>query len=106
MGYIRERFCPGDQSFIAKSSGTVKSIYMKIHNPIAEHEANYLRLQAAELLFPLMYMEKPAENERRTFFTLGQINIAKQTMKIITSDLSAHYSINKLARDFSVLIFI
>ena len=102
MEYIRERFCPDNQSFIAKSSDTIKSIFMKINEPIPGCEVNYFRLQAAELLFLLIHMEKPAENEHRTFFTTGQINIVKQVMKIITSDLSVHYSIDNLARKFSV----
>ncbi|MDR0628950.1 MAG: AraC family transcriptional regulator [Treponema sp.] len=102
MGYIRKRFCPDNQSFIAKSSDKIKSIFMKINEPIPGCEVNYFRLQAAELLFLLIHMEKPAENEHRTFFTTGQINIVKQVVKIITSDLSVHYSIDNLARKFSV----
>jgi AraC-like DNA-binding protein len=47
-------------------------------------------------------MEKPVEKDSRTFFTMGQVNIVKKVMKIITADLSAHYSITDLARDFCV----
>jgi AraC-like DNA-binding protein len=33
---------------------------------------------------------------------MGQIKIAKQVMKIITTDLSERYSVEKLARQFSI----
>jgi AraC-like DNA-binding protein len=102
LGYIRERFCPDNRSFITKAVDAVQSIYMKINKAAPGNEAHYFRLQAAELLFLLMRMETPAENERRTFLTMGQINIAKQAMNIITSDLGAHHSIDDLARKFSV----
>jgi AraC-like DNA-binding protein len=102
MGYIRKRYCPDGQSFIAKASDRVKSVFLKIAEPLTECELNYFRIQATELLLLLRYMEKPAENEHRSFFTTGQVNIAKQVMKIITRDLSVHHSINKLAKDFSV----
>jgi hypothetical protein len=102
MAYIRERYCHDDQSFIAKAGDRVKSLFLTIAEPLPECALHYFRLQVTELLFLLMYMEKPAESERRSFFTIGQVNIAKQVMKIITRDLSAHHRITKLAEDFCV----
>jgi AraC-like DNA-binding protein len=49
-----------------------------------------------------MYTDMPVEKERRNFFTMGQIKIAKQAMKIITADLSKHHSIEKLAKSFNI----
>ena len=59
-------------------------------------------MKVTELLFLLMHTETPAEKERRNFFTLGQIKIAKQVMKIITTDLGKHYSVEKLSEKFSI----
>ncbi|MDR1399270.1 MAG: AraC family transcriptional regulator [Treponema sp.] len=100
--YIRKRYCHDEQSFIAKASDKIKSIFLNIAKPLPQYEMNYYRLQVTELLFLLMYMEKPAKHESQSFFTTGQVNIAKQVMKIITRDLSVHHLINKLAKDFCV----
>jgi AraC-like DNA-binding protein len=102
IDHIRKRYCSDGQSFIAKAGDRVKSVFSKIAEPFTECELNYFRIQITELLFLLMYIEKPAENEHRSFFTTGQVNVAKQTMKIITRDLSTHHSINELAKDFCV----
>jgi hypothetical protein len=63
--------------------------------PVPGYELDYLRLKAAELLLRLTHEEKPAEKERRNFFTMRQIHIAKRVMKIITADLSGHYPVEK-----------
>jgi AraC-like DNA-binding protein len=102
IGHIRKRYCSDAQSFIAKASDRVKSVFLKIAEPLPAYTLNYFRLQVTELLFLLEYMEKPAEYEHRSFFTTGQVNIAKQVMKIITQDLSMHHSINKLAKNFCI----
>jgi AraC-like DNA-binding protein len=100
--HIRERYCHDEQSFIAKAGDRVKSVFLKIAEPLPECELDYFRLQVTELLFLLMYLKNPGESERRSFFTTGQVNIAKQVMKIITRDLSIHHRIDTLAKDFCV----
>jgi AraC-like DNA-binding protein len=69
---------------------------------IPGYETDYLRLKVTELLFLLMCSEKPAEKSRRYFYTLGQIKIAKQAMKIISADLSEHHPVEKLAEKFNI----
>jgi AraC-like DNA-binding protein len=102
MTRICEKYCPNNKNFVGKPNEKIKSAFLNITESVHECELSYFRLKTAELLLLLMYLEKPAENECRTFLTMGQINIAKQVMNIITSDLSAHYSINNLARKFSI----
>ncbi|MDR2394562.1 MAG: AraC family transcriptional regulator [Treponema sp.] len=102
IDHIRRRYCPDEQSFIAKAGDKVRSVFLKIAESLPEYELSYFRLQITELLFLLMYMEKPVENERRSVFTTGQVNIAKQVMKIITQDLSAHHRVDTLAKNFCI----
>jgi hypothetical protein len=102
MGYGIMALLHDEQSFIAKAGDRVKSVFLKIAEPIPECELNYFRLQVTELLFLLMCLKKPAESERRSFFATDQVNIAKQVMNIITRDLSAHHRIDTLTRDFCV----
>ncbi|MDR1324906.1 MAG: AraC family transcriptional regulator [Treponema sp.] len=102
IAVIRERYCHDGQSFIAKAGNKVKSIFLNIAEPFPECALNYFRLQVTELFFLLEYMEKPTEDEHRSFFTAGQVHIAKQVMNIITRDLSVRHPIHKLAKDFCV----
>ncbi|MDR1148617.1 MAG: AraC family transcriptional regulator [Spirochaetaceae bacterium] len=99
---ICKKYCPASKSFIARTGEEMKSVFLSMSAIIPECKSDYLRLKVIELLFLLMHIEKPDEKERRYFFTLGQIKIAKQVMNIISADLSKHYSVEKLAEQFSI----
>ena len=99
---ICEKYSPASGKFICKAGEKIQSVFLSMGNIISGCEVDYLRLKVTELLFLLMYTETPAAKERSNFFTMGQIKIAKQVMKIITTDLSEHHSLEKLAEKFSV----
>jgi AraC-like DNA-binding protein len=102
MNYICKKFCSESKSFVAQAGEKIKSVFLDIAEPPHECELDYFRIKVTELLFLLMHIEKPAENKRGSFFTMGQVKIARQVMEIITADLSEHHSINKLAKDFGI----
>jgi AraC-like DNA-binding protein len=99
---ICKKYCPASGNFIARAGENIKSAFLSMNNIIPGYESDYLRLKVIELLFLLMHTEKPAEKERRCFFTLGQIKIANQVMNNITADLSKHQPVEKLAEKFSI----
>jgi AraC-like DNA-binding protein len=99
---IGKKFCPARQGFIAPAPEKIKNIFMAMNSPPLECELNYYRIKAVELLLLLSFMDFPAESKRRTFFTRGQMEIAKQVMATITEDLSRHYSIEKLAENYGI----
>jgi AraC-like DNA-binding protein len=99
---IYKKYCPTPGSFIARAEEKIKSVFLSLNNLPPGCESDYLRLKVTELLFLLTHMEKLEEKESRTFFTLGQIKIAKQIMKVITADLSKHHQVNELAKQFAI----
>jgi AraC-like DNA-binding protein len=102
LPYICERFCPASGNLIAGADEKIKSVFRSMTGLVPGCELDHLRLKVTELLFLLMHTEVPAEKERKNFFTMGQVKIAKQVMKIITADISEHYSIEGLAEQFSI----
>jgi AraC-like DNA-binding protein len=99
---ICKKYCPVSGNLVVRAGEKIKSVFLSMGNILPGSEPDYLRLKVTELLFLLAHGEKPAEKERRNFFTLGQIQIAKQVMKIITSDLSEYHPVEKLAQKFSI----
>ncbi|MDR1301884.1 MAG: AraC family transcriptional regulator [Treponema sp.] len=102
LRYLCKKFCPISRNFIAKASEKIKSVFLAMTDTIPRYKQDYLRLKVTELLFLLMHTEIPTEKVVRNFFTMGQVKIAKQVMKIITTDLSEHHPIKKLAEQFSI----
>jgi AraC-like DNA-binding protein len=100
--HIYKKYCPDSGNFVFKAGEGVKSVFLSMSNTIPGCEVDHLRLKVTELLFMLMHIATPQEKEQRNFFTMGQIKIAKQVMKIITTDLSKHHSVDKLAKKFSI----
>jgi AraC-like DNA-binding protein len=99
---IGEKYCPASGRCVFKAGEKIQSVFLSMSSSVPGGELDYLRLKVTELLFLLMHSEAPAEKERRNFFTMGQIQIAKQVVKIITADLSEHYPVEKLAKKFSI----
>jgi AraC-like DNA-binding protein len=102
MAHICEKYCPAPGSFVAEAGEKVASVFLAMTGPVSGSKIDYLRLKVTELLFLLMHTEIPVRPKQRMFLTIGQIEIAKQVMKIITADLSEHYPVEKLAREFSI----
>jgi AraC-like DNA-binding protein len=102
LNYICKKHCPMSGNFVVKAGETIKLVFLSMNTGIPGRELDYLQLKVTELLFLLMHGETPVEKEQRNFFTMGQIKIAKQVMKIITADLSEHHSVEKLAQKFSI----
>ena len=59
-------------------------------------------LKIAELLYYLEWFSFDQSDLRRTYYTPSQIEIAKRTHEIITSDLSVRYTARQLAEQFGI----
>lgn len=99
---ICKKYCPSYKGFVAKAHEKIKNTFMAMNNPPLECELAYYRIKVIELLLLLNFMDSPAGNERRSFLTTGQMEIAKQVMETITEDLSRRYSIEKLAEGYGI----
>jgi AraC-like DNA-binding protein len=102
LNCICKKYCPASGNLVVRAGEKIKSVFLSMSNILPGCELDYLRLKVTEMLFLLMHTEIPTEKERCKFFTLGQIQIAKQVMKIITTDLSKYHSVEKLAQKFSI----
>jgi AraC-like DNA-binding protein len=98
LGRVCEKFRPPSGGMVARADERIKQVFTMM----AGGGPDYLRLKTTELLFLLARTEIPAEKEDRNFFTMGQVKIAKQVMKIITEDLSERHPVGELAEKFGV----
>jgi AraC-like DNA-binding protein len=102
LNFICKKYSPSSGNLVVRAEEKIKSVFLSMSGIFPGSELDYLRIKATELFFLLMHNEKPVEKERRIFFTLGQIQIAKQVMKIITTDLSKYHQVEKLAKKFNI----
>lgn len=79
-----------------------KKLFEDMRDAPSECRIPYLQMKVAELLILLCKSDMPEKSDESSFMTMGQVQIAKQVMEIISADLSRHYSIESLAAPFGI----
>ncbi len=98
---IKQRFCHDDQNYTICADDRFKSLFMSLKHPPLECKLAYLQIKVTELLFLLQNCSLPDE-KRLSLMTIGQIEVAKQIMEVISEDLAQHHTIESLAPTFGV----
>lgn len=99
---VQNRFCQDAQSYVIRADEQIKRLFEDMGNAPHKCRVPYLQMKVAELLLLLCLSDMPEKSDDRSFMTMGQVQIAKQVMEIISADLSRHYSIENLAAPFGV----
>lgn len=99
---VQLRFCKDAQSYVVRADARLRKLFEDIGNAPPECRTQYLQMKVAELLLLLCKSDMPEKSDESSFMTMGQVQIAKQVMEIISADLSKHYSVENLAAPFGI----
>lgn len=99
---VQLRFCKDAQSYVVRADDRLRKLFEDIGNAPPECRTQYLQMKVAELLLLLCKSDMPEKSDESSFMTMGQVQIAKQVMEIISADLSKHYSVENLAAPFGI----
>ncbi len=99
---VQSRFCQNAQRYAVRADERFRRLFEDMGSAPCECRISYLQMKAAELLLLLCRSDMPHKSEEGSFMTMGQVQIAKQVMEIISADLSPRYSIESLAAPFGI----
>lgn len=99
---VQLRFCKNAQSYVVRADDRLRQLFEDMVKAPDECRFTYLQAKAAELILLLCVSDMPEKSDESSFMTMGQVQIAKQVMEIISTDLSKHYSIENLAAPFGI----
>lgn len=99
---VQTRFCSDKQSYVIRTDNRIKKLFEDMGSAPQECRIPYLQMKIGELLLILCTSDMPEKSDESSFMTMGQVQIAKQVMEIISADLSRHYSIENLAAPFGI----
>lgn len=99
---VQSRFCQNAQSYVVRADDRFKKLFEDMSGAPSECRIPYLQMKVAKLLLLLCKSDMPEKSDESSFMTMGQVQIAKQVMEIISDDLSRHYSIESLAAPFGI----
>ena len=99
---VQLRFCKDVQSYVVRADDRLRKLFEDMGNAPPECRTPYLQIKVTELLLLLCKSDMPEKSDESSFMTMGQVQIAKQVVEIISADLSKHYSIENLAAPFGI----
>lgn len=102
---LTDRFCPSGSTYIISGTEEMKDLLNKLWNlyPLPEAlSVPQIKIYTLALFSLLQNLENIPQSQICTFFTMTQVNIAKQIEKIISSDLRSHHPAHELAAQFAV----
>lgn len=99
---VQSRFCGNAQNYVVRANDRLRQLFSDMQDTPAECRVPYLQMKVAELLLLLCVSEMPEKSDESSFMTMGQVQIAKQVMEIISADLSRHFSVESLAAPFGI----
>ena len=99
---VQLRFCKDAQSYVVRADDRLRKLFEDMGNAPPECRTPYLQIKVTELLLLLCKSDMSEKINESSFMTMGQVQITKQVMEIISADLSKHYSIENLAAPFGI----
>lgn len=102
---LSDLYCSNGKTYITHCSTEIEPIFKKlwtIYDEPFPYAINQMRLHSLDLFSSLLNESSSIPPKTCTFYTETQVNIAKKTEQIITSDLRQHYPAWELAASFSV----
>ena len=102
LEHIQNRFCGDGRSYVICADERFKTLFLSMLDAPPDCKLEYLKIKVIELLFLLQNSAMPEKCDTSSFMTMGQVEIAKQIMEVITQDLGRHHSIQELAAPFGI----
>ncbi len=99
---IAKKFCGGGCPYAVCADKRFKALFLAMSEAPSECRAEYLKIKITELLFLLQNSFLPDKQKTASFMTIGQVEIAKQIMEVISRDLGEHHSIASLAEPLGI----
>lgn len=96
---IRQYICTGNRCCILRGNAAVGHIFSEMYAEFPPRNIGFLRLKVLELLLLLSRLETQSEVQQADYFSRHQVECAKQAAARMTEDLTAHHTIEELARE-------
>lgn len=105
LSVLTERYCPSCSTYIAAAAREPDLIFQKLwqlYRPEDSACLPQMKVYSLSLLASLQSAETIIPAQQHTFYTKSQVEIAKKTEQILTTDLAKHHPARELADSFSI----
>lgn len=88
--------------YVIKARDEIEHIFSELYRVPAKIKKDYFRIKLFELLLYLDALEFDKQKEEKPYFYKSQVEKVKAIQKLITDDLTVHYTIQELAEQFDI----
>ena len=96
------KYCHTKDTFTFYASDILSQLFLQLWKKQSCEEPAMIRLKVMEILLTLQSETLTTPAIPRTYYTLAQIEIAKQVEAVLLQDMSQHYTMHQLAHMFHV----
>ena len=98
LARIRSYICTANRCCILRGNEAIEHIFSELYAGYPPREPGYFRLKILELLLFLSRLDTQGEVQQTDYYNQHQIECAKRVAELMTRDLTAHHTIDELAR--------
>lgn len=98
---IRNKLCPDNTCFVARSIPEVEHIFSELYVVPAEYRKGYFCIKVTELLLFLSSLE-PKETKRRQYFYQSQVQTVKAIRTYMIENVREHFTLEQLSKKFDI----
>lgn len=99
---IQKKYCQNSKPYVIAAEPIIQHIFSELYHVPTKIKNAYFRIKILELLLYLDALEINTHKEERPYFYKGQVEKIKAVQKLITSDLTKHYTIKELSERFDI----
>lgn len=99
---IAEKYCDNRHPFVIHGEQSIEHIFSELYAIPVKIKKYYLRVKILELLLYLDALELPDKKEERPYFYKTQVEKTKAIHKLLTENLSRHFTLDELSGQFEI----
>lgn len=102
LDYINEYIYQANRCCIIRSNPSLEHIFAELYNVREQRKTGYMKIKMLELLLFLSDLETIKEVHKADYYNQNQVKLIKDVVALITEDLTKHYTIEQLSKQFEI----
>lgn len=99
---LQEKFCNNQKPYVIRARDEIANIFAGLYQVPFKIRTDYFRIKIFELLLYLNALEFENEKREKIYFYKDQVEKIKCIQRFITNNLTKHYTIEELAKQFDI----
>lgn len=102
LDHIKLFICDDNRYCVMRANKSIEHIFSELYNVKNQRKAGYMKIKVLELLLFLSDLNADSNVVKVKYCRNNNVKIVKEVKKIMIDDISRHYTIEELAKNFDI----